>query len=649
MIVGLFLRHYKIYKGANYIPFGTKNLENLNLFIGPNGAGKSSILEALDTYFNNKDFIIHTGEKVNEAFVAPLILIEKTDIDKFSKSSQAALPIISEFLMTVAESQSINYKPYTSFFSQQKMLKRLTETHYIFFVAFWPQSERNEEVFITFDNLIKRKLKDLEEFNDNKKISKLILDLKHDILHYFSYLYIPVETSIQEFLKLESKGMQSLMSEDVKKHIEKTLNSKSQINGKSQNILDIVNSDLEAFIEKVEKTIQEIDPTYDFQKEYKSKTNITANHLTDVLIETYFQKRHLKRAKKPIKNLSAGERKKALIDIAYAFLIQDMSKDKKVVLAIDEPESSLHISMCYDQFHRLENLSNKYDTQLLVTSHWYGSLPIIEKGNLFHIENDSAEVTISQYSFRNYFEENNGNTNDVQFKSFFDLASAVISSLRIKENNWLIVESEEDKNYILKHLNPDLNLKVLPVGGSAIVKLLYNYLFTPISHKSEKKELLGKVFCLIDTDFQGIGTLDLPNEKNTNKTLRIRRLQVDEKQEIILHKLETDIKFPTEVEETLIPEPFYLALKESIENIGDVTLKNTFEKFAYDEHSKNSFIKGDNSIIYSTATDGKNPNQSKKEISLYIDKNKKDICERYCNMEISIKPLWISELEKFYT
>lgn len=41
MLVGVFLRHFKIYKGARYIPFGLDELENFNLFIGQNGAGKA--------------------------------------------------------------------------------------------------------------------------------------------------------------------------------------------------------------------------------------------------------------------------------------------------------------------------------------------------------------------------------------------------------------------------------------------------------------------------------------------------------------------------------------------------------------------------------------------------------------------------------
>ena len=480
MIAGLFVRHYKIYKGANYIPFGINKLENLNLFIGHNGAGKSSILEAFDTFFNNREFIYHTNEKKSEAFVCPLFIIEKSEISRFSKNVQLAIPIISEFLTSVAYNQA-NYKSYQSFFEQQKLIKKLSDTHYAFLFAFWPESENSELVFITFDSYIKKKLQEHEDFTSSSDIKKLISNFKNDLQNYYSYLYIPVETSIDDFLRLESKGMQDLMSEDVKKRIEVTLNEKLPIKARrtqKQSLLDVVNNDLETFVEQIEKTIQEIDAEYDFQKEYKAKTRLTANHLTDVIVEAFFSKRILKKAGKPIKFLSAGERKKALIDIAFSFLTQDGdNKERKIILAIDEPESSLHISMCYDQFERLDQLANEFNTQLLITSHWYGSLPIIDNGNLFHVSSgDSETPQITEFSFRNYFEDNGSHPNDVQFKSFFDLSSAIISSLRMQETNWLIVESEEDKNYILKHISTGKKLKILPVGGCAIVKLLYNYL-----------------------------------------------------------------------------------------------------------------------------------------------------------------------------
>ncbi len=652
MIIGLFQRHFKIYKGAKYIPFGTNQKEMFNLFIGQNGAGKSSILEALNCYFNNSEFIYHSNEKRSEAFISPLFLIKKDELVDFDKKTQEIIPIISESLLSLSLTSSTNFKPYESFFEQQKFLNTLKETHYIFTVAFFPQNDNNQQYFITFDNIIKKKIQEVEEFNDEKHYFSTVQKLKSDIIKNYSYLYIPVETSIDDFLKLESRGMQDLMSEDVKKRIEKTLNEKLPIKeGRVQrkSILEIINNDLEEFVKEVESTIQEIDKGYDFEKEFKAKTNLTANHLSDVMIETYFSKRKLKKNGKQIKYLSAGERKKALIDIAYSFLIQENTKKRKIILAIDEPESSLHISMCYDQFNRLEELSSKFHIQLLVTSHWYGSLPIIDKGNLYHIDSKDEDVVINQYSFRNYFEESGSNPSDIQFKSFFDLASAIISSLRIQDTNWLIVESEEDKNYITKHIEIEKNLKILPVGGCSIVKLLYNYLYTPISQKSEKNELNGKIFCLIDTDFQGVGTKNFLDD-HSNGLLRMRRLQVMENNKIELHKIDTDIKYPTEIEEALNSKAFYEALSITIEGSENEIIKNIFKKFKYDEESINSFIKGDKSIIYpdtNAVFDG-NPLKDKEIIVDFIDNFKKEICSNYCKIDEVPKPDWINKIEDFF-
>ncbi len=53
MIVSLFIRHFKIYKGINFIPLSTGN--GFSSIIGDNGVGKSTILEALDFSFNKKN------------------------------------------------------------------------------------------------------------------------------------------------------------------------------------------------------------------------------------------------------------------------------------------------------------------------------------------------------------------------------------------------------------------------------------------------------------------------------------------------------------------------------------------------------------------------------------------------------------------
>ena len=130
----------------------------------------------------------------------------------------------------------------------------------------------------------------------------------------------------------------------------------------------------------------------------------------------------------------------------------------------------------------------------------------------------------------------------------------------------------------------------------------------------------------------------------------MRRLQVMENQEIQLHKITTDIKFPTEIEESLNPKAFYSALKNVIYRSNNEEIIEIFQKFKFDDKAVNSYIKGDNSIIYpdtSKEIEG-NPKHLKDLIAKYIDDNKKAICNEYCKIEGIDKPKWIEEIESFF-
>lgn len=498
------------------------------------------------------------------------------------------------------------------FFVQKENFEKLRDRYFLITVASFPflESSDNENIFFTFDSYIKTQLKNKIGITQ-KDLNTSLDNLKKNIISMYSYQYIPVETSLADFLRLESKGMQDLMSENIKKIIEKALNEKIAMQKESDNgkgkkpktlqrtPLDLVNDYLETFISNIEQKIKKIDDNYSFQKDFNAKTKITANHLTDIIVETYFKKRRLKFNGKPVEHLSSGERKKALIDIAYAFLTEDRNKQQKIILAIDEPESSLHISMCYGQFSRLLELATQYDIQIFITSHWYGSLPIISKGNLYHIQEKDDKREVSEFSFYNYFQENGSHPDDIHFKSFYDLVSAIISSLRPHKKNWLIVEGVDDKNYITKHLSKDIldNLIILPVGGSNIVLNIYNYLLAPLSQKNEYKIINNKVICLVDTDFQSLPIDSETKSETQKKNLIIRRLQYLEGN-IRLERITNNNRTPTEIEECLDPQGFYTALKNSIEHKGDEEIKNIFQNFIFDKDAHCSFIAGDNSLIY---------------------------------------------------
>ena len=87
MIAGVMLRHYKNYENVNFLPI-SDNLEcKYTVYVGNNGVGKSGILESLDVVLNNREWNITSGAKKTEAFICPIFLIKKhnvnNNIDKY--------------------------------------------------------------------------------------------------------------------------------------------------------------------------------------------------------------------------------------------------------------------------------------------------------------------------------------------------------------------------------------------------------------------------------------------------------------------------------------------------------------------------------------------------------------------------------------
>lgn len=83
MLVGVFLRHYKVYKNINFVPITSGG--GFSAFLGQNGVGKSSILDALDKFFNGGDWSINTQARSEGGissedklpYIVPVFLIEK--------------------------------------------------------------------------------------------------------------------------------------------------------------------------------------------------------------------------------------------------------------------------------------------------------------------------------------------------------------------------------------------------------------------------------------------------------------------------------------------------------------------------------------------------------------------------------------------
>ena len=458
--------------------------------------------------------------------------------------------------------------------------------------------------------------------------------LYQTIVSSYSYLYVPVETSVSDFLRLETRGMQTLMDKNIKDDISAKLNDKSLFQKKSKNrtkklsLLDIINMLLEDFIDKVQVDVQKINADYNFKPQYKQFVKLTANHVADTIIESYYKKRTLKKGDKPIASLSSGEKRMALIDIIYVFLSKNTPHDKELIVAVDEPENSLHVSKCYSQFNRLNEMSLNFNKQIFVTTHWYGSLPIINKGTLLHLGGPGASQS---YDLSNYFEHRRELPNDIFLKGYFDLASSILSAYRNNKTSWLLVEGKDDKKYIEYYIDiKALNVIVMPLGGCANVKKVFEYLYVPMSAAKDGFDNISeRILCLVDTDELCV---DLNVESSTrNQSLVIRRFNENQSHSVEFKTIEDPNRTPTEIEDILYGPQFYITLQQLIAENANESIKEAFDAFEFDENVVGSRIKGDYSILNHKGL-GRSIRKDKETIIDFINSNKDQIAERYTQL-----------------
>ncbi|UOG75252.1 ATP-binding protein [Hymenobacter tibetensis] len=288
-------------------------------------------------------------------------------------------------------------------------------------------------------------------------------------------------------------------------------------------------------------------------------------------------------------DLSSGEKRKALIDVAYSFLVRSQERDKQIILAVDEPDASLHISACYEQFSRLFELV-KLGHQIIITTHWYGYLPIISEGSATSMKKTSAnEVDVNFFDLYNYREKitqdrkkiNGILPYDISLKSHNDLVQSITYSLiGASTYNWLICEGISEKIYfehIFSDKILDSNLKILPVGGYKEVKKIYESLISPMNDPDYS--IKGTVYCLIDTD-----TEILKVEVKSIKNLYFKRL-LNKQQETELVNIDSNASTPpTEIEDCLNPKIYFKTLQSFADKDEDI--KNILATNEYNSQAK---------------------------------------------------------------
>lgn len=662
MIVGIFLRHIKTYKGINFIPLSDG--EKFCGLVGNNGIGKSTVLEALDQIFlQNKEWNINLSHNksqgdANIPYIVPIFLIEKAKI-QFNEKELELINVIDKAIKKVSAQ---NLPPRFSGAKETvNHIKRIVESIDNideFFLIPLGITYSGKKTFSVFTNYFTEELKDfIEDINAPSNGEEIELDLAIldeifvKVIDIYRYIYIPRELSAEEFSKLHNKQFEFLMGKSLHQTLNETI---------SPDAVRRINEALDGIVSSIATDLK----TY----EYRTKSDVRQRKLqkddiNNLIIEAYFNIRSMHVKVKDdssiaITKLSSGEKQKAILDIANSLLKKNSenNSEKYIIFGFDEPESSLHISACFDMFQDLYE-TTKYCSQVLFTTHWYGYIPSVLEGNTVILSRDQNDthafdfINISKYREETKILKESSRNQlpiSIQLKSINDLVQAIIyGSMSDNPFCWLICEGSSEKiylSYFLDELVQDKRLRILPVGGYSEVKKLYNHL--SIAFEDFKNEMKGKVFLLCDTDDKLESDTSHIKQDSQHPKLKYRRLIVDENKESVqLVEVNSNIAAkPTVLEDVL----------------NGLTFIKTLDFFKDDNPELNSIIYETNRIdvqgkeFYPSALSLKLSVAEAKELKNFFKKHNNDMkvifAKKYIDHVEDIKEIpWINQIKEFFS
>ncbi len=571
MIIGVFLRYIKIYQGINYVPLSTG--ENFCGIVGDNGVGKSSVLEALDTLFNGRSWNLNiatkkSGTTSTNPYIVPVFLVQKSLINKDLKD--LAQEISNATWKTSSENiNAVNRNIFKIFEGQRKSLARRyeNENYFLLPIGLDKEGEICTSIFDRFPVSTDTKsregleVKNYDELEENQQITSGIKELFEDIKEKIEYIYIPREIDPEHFTKLETKEIQILMGETLHERLEQII---------TPDAIKAINTNLNTFIDDL--SISLVNYAYRTRTAHR-RQNLKKSDIYNLVIEAFFGIRKLHRQQGSnwleIGLLSSGEKQRAIIDVAHNLLHHHRGSGKNLIIAIDEPESSLHVSACFDQINALFDISQAC-MQLLFATHWYGFFPIVDKGNVTVIskaaDSDHHFDLIALDSYKEEVKQIAANSKgqlpyDIRLKSVNDFVQSIISSA-VKEDpyNWIICEGSSDKIYLERYfedIKKSRKLRIIPVGGAHEISRIYRHLLA--SYEDFKFEVRGKIVLISDTDSQLVEyeTQDHPN------LICKRIVNFESERETKMVGIKSNPKsLKTEIEDALNGKLFYETLKK---------------------------------------------------------------------------------------
>lgn len=579
MIVGVFLRNYKVYSNLNFVPMVKSQKNNLSVFIGPNGSGKSSVLEALDSVFNGREWNVSLSQKKQDSSVCPVFLISKSEL----QNNKAEL--ISNFFWNFELQSSNTPQAVVDFLALRDELRLEVDTNEMLLIPAGVTYEKKTIFTSTFDGQLFNHIRP-------KGCSRIDLEkLRLQVFSLYSYIYIPIDLSPSEVLSLQAREMQGFMDKSVVDEIRSLFEGKEGVGSvrKAKSIVVTINERLSEYISSINDTMGD---GYEFGAKGTAKKTVKANDFVGIVLNEFFIKRPLTKEGKEIKKLSSGEQRLALIDLAYSFLSRSTQKSKKVFLAIDEPEASLQNSSCLEQFNKLFEIGGKFGHQVAITTHWYGLLITTAKGYLHCVEPKRIGApSINTLKLYRLHEERRKFPDQVEMKSFFDLISSMLSIIKYKKHNWIICEGFDDVCYLKAHLQiDDSDTTIIPLNGCGNVVKVFKFLRVPFEDKKENAMIKGKVLCITDTDSQDLVRIQDFESNSAGRKLDLWRWQVPlRKSAADLVNTRSNAVAPTEIEDCLNASAYHRAVMLVAER--DNELKSMLSCFEEDAGSDLSLLR----------------------------------------------------------
>ncbi|HEY0922209.1 ATP-dependent nuclease [Rheinheimera pacifica] len=542
MIAGLFIRNIKCYKGINFVPVIESESEKVSILTGGNGVGKSTILESLNYILNSvevSDWEITIGEKKDRGMVCPIFLLDSEDL-----SDDPKLKKISDVFWNADLTKFYQHGEWVKEFSNWRdALKKDTDITKKYLIPIG-RTSKNDTVFTsTFHSLIEnRKVDGMSKMYFKELLSKVI-DL-------YSYIYIPVESSIKNILSIQAKEMQAMMDkriiDEIKGILEKKVSSK-------ESIMETINKNLHEYIDDLNSKFYD---GYRYQPR-GFKKNLSTIDVTKLVVKEFFENRILTKNGKLITSLSSGQQRLALIDVATTMLSSN-NYSKNIILSIDEPEASLEVSQRLKQFNRLSDLAAKFGHQCLFTTHWYGMLLKPFRGHLVHIRDDEQPPNVKGFRLEALFGCRSEIPDDIELKGFFDFMSSIISAMKSNEENWIICEGVEDATYLKCYLSGKVGkLNIIPFNGCGNIRKLFKFLEVPFSDDSERKSIKGKILCLVDTDEKNLMIEQSYKSSVYGKKLSFSRVSIDRQNDVSsILSIANPNAVNTEIEDLLHIKPY---------------------------------------------------------------------------------------------